>query len=101
MKSGLRFPALGVRLAFMFALVVAPARADRRNARIAAPSHGAGLAPPTDGRGHDGAELEGLVTAVDTTAPGTISLTDDELGPVDVTLQDTTIIRHGGTAMTL
>ena len=99
MPTRIRFSAVGLCIAFLCAVAASPASADRGHARIALPSHSSHSLAPTDGRGHDGAELEGVVTAVDTGA-GTISLTDDELGPVVVTLQDTTIIRHGWTVMT-
>src|SRR5512142_315662 len=99
MRFRFRFSPIGLCLLFLSAVAVGPARADRGHVRITAPSLGhLGLAP-ADGRGHDGAELEGTVTGVDTIG-GTISLTDDQLGPVVVTLQDTTIIRHGWTVMT-
>ncbi len=101
MRSRFRFTALGLSLAFLCAVAAVPARADRGHVHVTSPAHGQiGLAP-TEGRGHYGAELEGVVTLVDMTSPGTINLNDDELGAVVVTLQDTTIIRHGWTVMTL
>jgi len=100
MSSRFRFSAIGFCLALLWAIAPAPARADRGHVRIAPPSHGnLGLAP-AGGRGHYGAEIEGLVTAVDTGA-GTISITDQNLGDVVVTIDDSTVIRHGWTIMTL
>lgn len=100
MPSRIRSSAVGLCLAFFLAVAAAPARADRGHARIALPSHSHSSLAPTDGRGHYGAELEGLVTAVDTGA-GTISMDDEVLGPVVVTVDDSTVIRHGWTVMTL
>jgi len=100
MSWRLRFPAIGGCLALLCILTAGPATANRGHVRITAPAHGnLGLAP-TDGRGHPGAEIEGLVTAVDTGA-GTISITDANLGDVVVTVDDSTVIRHGWTVMTL
>jgi hypothetical protein len=100
MHSRVRFFAIGLSLAFLCTLASGPARADRGHVRVTAPAHGhLGLAP-TDGRGHYGAEIEGIVTAVDSGA-GTISITDERLGDVVVTVDDSTVIRHGWTVMTL
>ena len=100
MPTRFRFSAVGLCLAFLCAIVAGPARADRGHTRIATPSqHGSSLMP-TDGRGHYGAELEGLVTAVDTGA-GTISMDDAVLGAVVVTVDGSTVIRHGWTVMAL
>ncbi len=100
MFSRYRFSAIGVCLAFLCAVGAGPAMADRGHVRVPVPAHGdLGLAP-ADGHGHFGTEIEGLVTAVDTGA-GTISITDDDLGPVVVTVDDSTVIRHGWTVLTL
>ena len=101
MPTRFRLSALGVCVALLCLFAAAPASADRGHARVRLPTHSSHSLAPTDGRGHDGAELEGIVTTVDASAsPATIDLNDASRGPVVVTLQDTTIIRHGWTVMT-
>jgi hypothetical protein len=99
MTTRFRVSMVGFCLALLFALVSpsSSARAERGHGRIALPGHGAGLAPSG---GHVGEEIEGLVTAVDTGA-GTISITDERLGPIVVTVDGSTKIRHGWTPVAL
>jgi hypothetical protein len=95
---------IGVCLAFLVATLsfTVSARAERGHGRVAVPTHGSSLSPTAghEGFGHDGAEIEGIVTAVDTGA-GTISITDEVLGPIVVTVDDSTKIRHGWTPVAL
>ena len=94
MATRFRVSAVGLCLVSLVAFLFSAdsARAGRGHDRIASP-HEAGLAPSA-GHGHVGAEIEGIVTAVDTGA-GTISITDSHRGPVVVTVDANTIIRHG------
>ena len=88
-------------VALSFVLMARPVRADRGHGRIFVPdNHAHSSHAPTSGRGHFGEEIEGIVTAVDTGA-STISLTDERLGDVVVTVDDSTIIRHGSTPVAL
>ena len=50
--------------------------------------------------GHVGEEIEGLIQHVDT-AGGKLVVVDQRLGTVTVTTSPTTVIRHGGTPLTL
>jgi len=90
---------LGVSLAllFAFASLTGSAFAERGHGRISAPHHASQLAPTS---GHVGTEIEGTVTAIDTGA-GTLSITDENLGPVVVSVDDSTVIRHGWTPVAL
>ena len=99
MQNRSRLSVFGLCLAFLFAITSfsGSARADRGHRRITLPAHGSTLAPS---EGHDGTEIEGIVTAVDTGA-GTISITDEVLGPIVVTVDDSTKIRHGWTPVAL
>lgn len=98
MSFRLRFRTVGVCLAWLAAAAFASSvRAERGHGRISVPGDAPSLAPSA---GHLGAEIEGLVTAVDTTA-GTISVNDQRLGPVVVTVDDSTVIRHGWTIVAL
>jgi hypothetical protein len=104
MQNRSRLSLFSVCLAFLVATCSfpGPARADRGHGRVAIPGHGSSLAPSEghDGAGHEGAEIEGIVTAVDTGA-GTISITDERLGPIVVTVDGSTKIRHGWTPVAL
>ena len=95
--SGVR--KLGVSLALLFAVASfnGSALAERGHGRIALPPHASQLAPSF---GHVGTEIEGIVTAVDSGA-GTLSITDENLGPIVVTVDDSTVIRHGWTPVAL
>ena len=98
MSFRLRFRTVGVCLAWLAAAAFASSvRAERGHGRVSVPGDTPSLAPSA---GHLGAEIEGLVTAVDTTA-GTISVTDQRLGPVVVTVDSSTVIRHGWTIIPL
>ncbi len=55
---------------------------------------------PVDARTNPSAQIEGLVQTVDSGA-GTLTVADQRLGTVNVTTTSSTVIRHGGTAMTL
>lgn len=94
-----RVSIFGICLAFLFAFASfnGTALAERGHGKISVPSHGSGLAPSA---GHVGTEIEGIVTAVDGGA-GTISITDENLGPIVVTVDDSTVIRHGWTPVAL
>ena len=94
MATRFRFPAVGLCLVSLVAFLffADSARAGRGHGRIAVP-HEAGLAP-SEGHGHVGEEIEGKVTAVDTTG-GTLTIQDQRLGSVVVTVDDNTVIRHG------
>ncbi|HET7453501.1 MAG TPA: DUF5666 domain-containing protein [Thermoanaerobaculia bacterium] len=50
--------------------------------------------------GHPGAEIEGRVQTVDATG-NTLTVADQRLGTVTITVTDTTSIRHGALALTL
>jgi len=94
MRTRFRLSAVGLCLVSLVAFLffADSARAGRGHGRIAVP-HEAGLAP-SEGHGHVGEEIEGKVTAVDTTG-GTLTIQDERLGSVVVTVDDNTIIRHG------
>ena len=53
---------------------------------------------PIQAGGHEGAEIEGPVTANDGT---TLTVNDQDLGPVAVTTDANTVIRHGNTVLNL
>jgi len=90
---------LGVCLALLFAFVSwnGSASAERGHGKVALPSHDSQLAPTA---GHVGTEIEGIVTAVDSVL-GTLSITDENLGPIVVSVDDSTVIRHGWTPVAL
>jgi hypothetical protein len=95
--SGVRKLGVSLALLFAFASFNGSALAERGHGRIAPPSHSSQLAPAF---GHVGTEIEGIVTAVDSGA-GTLSITDENLGPIVVTVDDSTVIRHGWTPVAL
>ena len=89
---------VGVCLAWLAALALAsPVRAAHGRGRVSVPGAGAAPAPSF---GHLGEEIEGLVTAVDGTA-GTLSVDDQRLGPLVLTVDASTVIRHGWTIIAL
>ncbi len=62
------------------------------------PGGSAAVLLPIMAGGHEGAEIEGIVTANDGT---TLTVTDESLGAVTVTTDANTVIRHGNTILTL
>jgi len=95
--SGVRKLGVSLALVFAFASWNGSALAERGHGKISLPSHASQLAPTA---GHVGTEIEGIVTAVDSGA-GTLSITDENLGPIVVTVDDSTVIRHGWTPVAL
>lgn len=65
---------------------------------MALPGGSAAVLLPISARGHEGTEIEGIVTANDGT---TLTVNDGRLGSVAVTTDANTVIRHGNTILTL
>jgi hypothetical protein len=95
--SGVRKLGVFVALLFAFASLSGSALAERGHGKVTLPPQASQLAPTS---GHVGTEIEGIVTAVDSGA-GTLSITDSNLGPVVVSVDDSTVIRHGWTPVAL
>ena len=86
-------------LAVVFLLLATFALGQRGRGLIAVSDDG----PPAvtfSPRGHSGAEIEGLVQSVDPVG-GSLTVADQRLGTVTVTVSDSTEIRHGDTAIPL
>jgi hypothetical protein len=71
-----------------------------RGRGVIAISDGGPAVVPVSPRGHSGAEIEGLVQSVDS-GGGSLTVADERLGTVTVTVTDSTEIRHGDTAIPL